>query len=111
MTTISGKLFALQFLACATFIGSACGQAAAAQADRLSLAGQWQFQLDRADAGVQEHWFERSLNQRIKLPGALQNQGFGDDITVDTKWNGEVNPEAWVKGPQYVKYQIGRAHV
>ena len=71
----------------------------------LSLAGQWRFQLDRADAGVQERWFERPLEQRIKLPGALQNQGFGDDITVDTKWTGEVSLDAWLKGPQYAKYR------
>ena len=86
-------------------MGPACGPATAEQADHISLAGQWQFQLDRADAGVQERWFERSLDQRIKLPGALQNQGFGDDITVDTKWNGDVNVDAWLKGPQYAKYR------
>jgi hypothetical protein len=86
-------------------MGPACGPATAEQADHISLAGQWQFQLDRADAGVQERWFERSLDQRIKLPGALQNEGFGDDITVDTKWNGDVNVDAWLKGPQYAKYR------
>ena len=105
MTKSSAILFALQVAIAATFFGAVCGPATAAQADRISLAGQWQFQLDRADAGIPGRWFERSLDQRIKLPGALQNQGFGDDITVDTKWNGEVNPEAWVKGPQYVKYR------
>src|ERR1035437_1626235 len=105
MTKSSAILFALQVAIGATFFGAVCGPATAAAADRISLAGQWQFQLDRADAGIPERWFERSLDQRIKLPGALQNQGFGDDITVDTKWNGEVNPEAWVKDPQYVKYR------
>ena len=105
MNRVPGKFFALPIFVFATCIGPSCWQATAAEADRISLAGQWQFQLDRADAGVQERWFERSLEQRIKLPGALQNQGFGDDITVDTKWNGEVNPEAWLKGPQYVKYR------
>jgi beta-galactosidase len=77
----------------------------AAGADRLALAGEWRFQLDREDAGVKERWFERALDQRIKLPGALQNQGFGDDITVDTKWTGEVGVEAWRNGPQYAKYR------
>jgi beta-galactosidase/beta-glucuronidase len=105
MNKSPGKFFALPIFVVATFVVLACGQATAAQPDRISLAGQWQFQLDRADAGIPERWFERSLDQRIKLPGALQNQGFGDDITVDTKWNGEVNPEAWLKGPQYAKYR------
>ena len=73
--------------------------------EHISLAGQWRFQLDRVDAGAKERWFERSLDQRIRLPGALQNQGFGDDITVDTKWTGEVGLDAWLKRPQYAKYR------
>ena len=95
----------LQIVVSAALFGPACGQATATQADRLSLAGQWRFQLDRADAGIQDRWFERSLDQRIKLPGALQNEGFGDDVTVDTKWNGDVNIDAYLKGPQYAKYR------
>ena len=73
--------------------------------DSLSLAGQWRFQLDRADAGVSERWFERVLDQRIQLPGALQNQGFGDDITIDTKWTGDVGADRWLRGAQYEKYR------
>ena len=106
MIAISGALFALPLLLGRTSSSAlSCGQAAAAESDRISLAGQWRFQLDRGDAGVQERWFERSLDQRIKLPGALQNQGFGDDITVDTKWTGEIDMDAWLKGPQYAKYR------
>jgi hypothetical protein len=105
MNTVPGTLFALPFLVVAAWIGASCNQAAAAEAERLSLAGRWQFQLDRADAGITARWFERSLDHSIKLPGALQNQGFGDDITLDTKWNGDVNPDAWLKGSQYAKYR------
>lgn len=86
-------------------VGLFCDRAAAEQADRVSLAGQWRFQLDPEDAGMKGRWFKRSLDQRIKLPGALQNQGFGDDVTVDTKWSGEVGMDAWLKGPQYAKYR------
>src|ERR1035438_7473833 len=105
MNRVPGKFFALPILVVATCSGPSCWQATAAQGDRISLAGQWQFQLDRADSGIPGRWFERSLDQRIKLPGALQNQGFGDDITADTKWTGEVGMEAWLKGPQYAKYR------
>jgi hypothetical protein len=61
--------------------------------------------LDRSDAGIQERWFDRSLDQRIKLPGALQNQGFGDDISVATKWTGETGMDVWLNSPQYAKYR------
>ena len=105
MKTVSVTLFMLQLAAFAVSYGFPAASSMASGADRLSLAGQWRFQLDREDAGVKERWFERSLDQRIALPGALQNQGFGDDITVDTKWTGEVGVEAWRNGPQYAKYR------
>ena len=105
MNRLLAALLTIQLALSATLIGPFCAQAAGVQADHISLAGQWRFQLDREDAGVKERWFERSLEQRIQLPGALQNQGFGDDITVDTKWTGEVGRDAWLKDPQYAKYR------
>jgi hypothetical protein len=105
MRLASAALFALGLTLGAESVGLLCPRAMAAETHRVSLAGQWRFELDRGDAGVTESWFERSLEQRIKLPGALQNQGFGDDITVDTKWTGEVGVDAWLKGPQYAKYR------
>lgn len=76
-----------------------------ALAGTRSLAGRWRFELDRNDAGVQERWFERPLAQRIDLPGSLQNEGFGDDITVDTPWTGDVRIDHWKRAPQYDKYR------
>jgi beta-galactosidase len=105
MTKVSATLLTLQIVVSAACFRPACGQAAASQEERLSLTGQWRFELDRADAGVPGRWFERSLDQRITLPGAMQNQGFGDDVTVDTQWNGDVNIDAYLKGPQYAKYR------
>jgi len=87
------------------FLSAVCALSGAAEADRLSLAGRWRFQMDREDAGVKERWFERSLEQRIELPGALQNQGFGDDISVDTKWTGETGLDIWLNSPQYAPYR------
>ncbi len=51
-----------------------------------SLAGEWRFAIDRTDAGVSERWFTRDLADRIKLPGILQAQGYGDEIRTDTPW-------------------------
>jgi hypothetical protein len=74
-------------------------------AETRSLAGVWRFQLDRNDCGAQERWFERSLDQHIHLSGALQNEGFGDDITADTPWTGNVRIDHWKSAPQYDKYR------
>jgi hypothetical protein len=105
MKRVPAALCSLGFVLCALGIGPVCARSAPADADRLSLAGQWRFQLDGGDAGIKERWFERSLAQHIKLSGALQNQGFGDDITVDTKWTGETGLDIWLNSPQYAKYR------
>jgi beta-galactosidase len=105
MKRLSGGFLACGLAASLVYLGALGTTALAAQAERLSLAGQWRFQLDRADAGVSGRWCERVLEQRINLPGALQNQGFGDDIAVDTKWMGETGLDVWLNGPQYAKYR------
>src|SRR3954469_4949209 len=53
-----------------------------------SLAGTWRVALDRTDAGVSAGWFSKPLptDTRISLPGILQTQGFGDEITAETKF-------------------------
>ncbi len=78
---------------------------AEAQSNPRSLAGTWRFELDRDDVGLQERWFERALPQRIHLPGALQNQGFGDDVTAETKWTANVNDRSWYTSPRFEKYR------
>jgi beta-galactosidase len=71
----------------------------------VSLAGPWRFELDRADAGLAEHWFERTLKATIQLPGALQNEGFGDEVTAETRWTGDVGADRWRTRPEYVEYR------
>jgi len=75
--------------------------------DVQSLAGSWRFALDRDDAGVKAGWFARPLDAttRIALPGILQAQGYGDDVTVDTQWVAALPRDmAWYKLPQYAAY-------
>jgi beta-galactosidase len=81
------------------------GAAPAGAPGPISLAGEWRFTLDRSDAGVGGRWFERSLEGKILLPGALQSQGFGDPIAVDTKWTGDVGADRWLRGKQYERYR------
>lgn len=69
-----------------------------------SLAGEWRFALDRADAGQKENWPQRALGDRIQLPGMLTAQGFGDPISMATQWTGEIKP-AWFKDPFYRQFQ------
>ena len=76
-----------------------------AASDTLVLEGTWRFALDRQDTGVKEQWCNQELAGQIKLPGSLQEQGFGDDIAVDTKWTGEIVDGSWFKNPEYEPYR------
>jgi hypothetical protein len=78
-----------------------------ARAGAQSLAGPWRFSLDRADTGVKESWFSRELPEtaRISLPGILQTQGYGDEITAETQFVAALPRDmAWYKLPQYAAY-------
>ncbi len=74
-------------------------------ADRIDLSGDWAFRIDRDDVGIAEKWFDRSLPDRVDLPGAMQNQGFGDEITSETAWTGAAKLETWLEHPRYAKYR------
>ncbi len=90
-------------LACV--LGLAVALPATAAPDRISLAGPWRFALDRKDAGIQERWFERTLPDQLTLPGSLQEQGFGDDISVDTPWTGSIKDRSWFTAERYAPYR------
>ncbi|HOC56661.1 MAG TPA: glycoside hydrolase family 2 TIM barrel-domain containing protein [Verrucomicrobiota bacterium] len=105
MNALSAGLFTLRVVVCASLIGPSCACFSAAPANRISLAGHWRFQLDRADAGVRERWFERALPGRIKLPGSLPAQGIGDDVSVETKWTGGIVDKSWFTAPEYAEFR------
>ena len=70
----------------------------------LPLVGTWRFQLDRADAGIAERWFDRTLPEKFKLPGSLAAAGIGDAPSLDTKWTGGVQAPKWFEEPRYAPY-------
>ena len=73
--------------------------------ETVSLAGTWRFQLDRSDAGLTERWSERSLPDRINLPGSLPAQGVGDEVTIATPWIGDIVDRSWFNSPEYETYR------
>jgi hypothetical protein len=72
----------------------------------ISLAGQWQFQMDPADKGIAEKWFLRSLTDTIHLPGSMTQNLKGDDITLKTKWTGSIYDSSWFYNPHMAKYRV-----
>jgi hypothetical protein len=80
-----------------------CGHLASAQS--ISLAGDWKFQIDRNDVGVQEQWFNKKLADSIRLPGSMLTNGNGDDVTLQTKWTGSIYDSSWFFNPRMEKYR------
>ena len=70
-----------------------------------SLAGEWNFALDSNDVGIQENWAAKLLDDRINLPGSLQAQGKGEDISVNTQWTGDIVDRSWYNEERYAKYR------
>jgi GH18 family chitinase len=73
--------------------------------DRIPLSGVWRFELDPSDEGLSSFWETRTLADRIRLPGVLQAQGFGEDVTVDTKWTGQIVDRSFFTSPRYEPYR------
>jgi len=78
--------------------------------EELDLSGTWQFRLDPDGLGQSQRWFEARLTGPIRLPGSIQEQGIGDDITAETPWVGFYDmkfPEYpyWYDSPLYEKYR------
>jgi len=70
----------------------------------VSLDGFWRFELDPADAGERQQWFNRDGRNRIRLPGILQAQGFGDEISTDTPWVLTLYDRNWYLRDDYKTY-------
>jgi GH18 family chitinase len=73
--------------------------------DVLPLSGVWRFELDPADEGLLSFREGRTLADRIRLPGVLQGQGYGEDVTVDTEWTGQIVDRSFFTSPRYAPYR------
>ena len=72
---------------------------------QIDLSGEWAFALDPDDVGVAEQWYNKFLAGKIKLPGSLQEQGFGNDVDTETQWTGQIVDMSWYTAPEYEKYR------
>lgn len=72
--------------------------------EKIDLSGEWLFQMDPEDRGIDERWFEKSLPETIVLPGSMAGNGKGNDITLQTKWTGGIKNPDWYKDPNYAPY-------
>lgn len=70
----------------------------------IDLSGEWRFALDPANRGVADNWFDQSLKDKIRLPGILQSQGYGDEISTKTPWVLSLYDRNWFEREDYKEY-------
>lgn len=71
----------------------------------IDLSGKWRFKLDPKNEGIEQEWFRNRLRDKIQLSGSLQEQGYGYDVDVNTKWTGQIVDQSWFTAPEYAKYR------
>jgi hypothetical protein len=72
---------------------------------KMDLSGIWSFQLDPEDKGIDEQWYNRQLAGTISLPGSLQVQGFGEEVSLDTQWTGQIVDRSYYSEERYAPYR------
>ncbi len=83
-----------------------------AEAQQISLAGQWRFAVDAGDIGAAEKWFAKKLTGVIQLPGSMAENRKGDDVTLQTKWTGTIYDSSFYFTPRLAKYRKpGNIHI
>src|SRR5215213_10739489 len=78
--------------------------APASSARLMSLDGWWRFALDPTDSGEKNLWFNANLPGSIKLPGILQAQYFGNEISTSTPWVLSLYDRFWYLRDDYKAY-------
>ncbi len=92
-------------LAIITNISIAKGQTIHLVQYAIDLSGEWRFQIDSLDKGVEQQWFNRKLSDAIKLPGSMATNGKGNEVDTHTPWIGNIIDSSWFFKPEYAAYR------
>lgn len=78
----------------------------------IPLDGIWRFLIDPTDSGEKNLWFNQTLPGVIKLPGILQAQNYGNEISISTPWLLSLYDRFWYLRDDYKAYtDVGKVKV
>ena len=69
------------------------------------LSGNWRFQIDREERGIEEKWFSDWLTDEIYLPGSMAENRKGDDVTLHTQWTASIYDSSFFYNPRLEEYR------
>ena len=67
----------------------------------VDLSGVWKMELDRYGLGEDSHWEKETFQDEIQIPGILQEQGYGEEITKSTDWVQSLYDPLWYEREEY----------
>ena len=71
----------------------------------IDLSGTWNFSIDSLDKSITGKWFETQLSDSVQLPGSMAENLKGNNITINTKWTGQIIDSSWFLSDAYKKYR------
>ena len=82
-----------------------CCTVCRAEGVSINLAGRWSFQLDPHDVGEKDNWCNQPLPEQVRLPASIQEQGFGQEPSTETRWTGTIFDRRWFTADRYQPYR------
>ncbi len=77
----------------------------AAPLEPLDLSGPWRFRLDPENRGLDAGWFRETLESSVRLPGSLNENGIGNEVTPETPWTGTITSRMWHDDERFAPYR------
>ncbi len=106
MVKITKKNSGILSLICFLFMGTWLSCASPDKDfNRIDLSGEWAFQIDSLDVGIQDAWYTKNLKDKIHLPGSMTSNGKGNDITLETPWTGSIQDSSFFTDDDYAQYR------
>jgi len=87
------------------FLLSSCSAKQIDPAQKLSLAGEWNFKIDSLNSGVENSWYESTLEETVNLPGSMAENGKGYEVDLNTPWTGDIIDKTYFTDSKYAKYR------
>lgn len=66
----------------------------------IDLTGEWDFQIDKENKGIDEKWYARPLNDKINLPGSMPEKLKGERPSLQTQWTGSLYDSSFYYNPE-----------
>ncbi len=92
-------------MAAAVLIGAGCMGPLEHGRQTIDLSGFWRFRIDSLDTGEPGRWFAGVLPGGLRLPGSMQERGFGDPVSLNTRWTGSIVDRSWFTDKKYAPYR------